>query len=502
MKRIVSLMIAVLLLMGMFTGCGGQTSNAGATTTKPNTPEENIYEGIGNDPYADYTVSGTVVVAIDTARATDYQPAIDALREAYPDIDLQVDYYSHTTEDNASEYLISRASVGKLPDVVFDEAGRLPLYISQGWVYPLNEFVEGDPVLEDVPENFLEDYTYGGKLYALPNGLTFQTIALNIDLLDEMNLDHPELDWTFADYEELMKEATNNKYSGTDTLHTMEQWGAGILGENVTLAGYNYETRSFQMTESFAESLKLMRSLRTKVAGLEAWSLSTTSGSSGKSDYEIKFGLTYSGATKHEPFYQGMTLSCLETGTWSRKLLTEKCNFEWELWPVPQNPDAPGKLPMHVDHSFMTSTAAYPDAAFQVLRFLTYSVEGNLARLDAYEEENEGLYDLNGPYYIPATLNEEVAEKFSNLIEVDEAAVYMYENMGNSFRADPKKIVPGWTNVDQTVIMPASGKVTDGQADALATCAELETKATEALKEYWDDFEEKLAKVQADFENA
>ena len=127
MKRIVSLMIAVLLLMGMFTGCGGQTSNAGATTTKPNTPEENIYEGLGNDPYADYTVSGTVVVAIDTARATDYQPAIDALREAYPDIDLQVDYYSHTTEDNASEYLISRASVGKLPDVVFDEAGRLPL---------------------------------------------------------------------------------------------------------------------------------------------------------------------------------------------------------------------------------------------------------------------------------------------------------------------------------------------------------------------------------------
>ena len=496
-KKWLSILMAAVICLGSICGCGDKNETE---SSKDDKEASSIYEGVGNDPYADYDVSGTVVVAIDTARATDYEPVIDAVKVAFPNIDLQVDYYSHTDEDSAAEYLTSRASVGNLPDVVFDEAGRLPLYISQGWVYPLDEFIAEDASLEDVPENFLEDYTFGGKLYALPNGLTFQTIALNVDLLDELNLDHPELDWTLTDYEELMKAATNTEYSGTDTLHTLEQWGAGLMASGVTLAGYDYESRTFKMSDSFAESLKFVRSLRTKVAGLEAWSLSTTSGASGKSDYEIKFGIAYSGNTKHKPFYMGKTLSCLETGTWSRKLLEEQCNFEWELWPVPQNEDALGRLPMHVDHSFMTSTAEYPDAAFQVLRFMTYSVEGNIARLDAYEEENEGNYDLNSPYYIPATLNEEVAAKFEGLAIVDEAAVYMYQNMSNSFRADPKKIVPGWTNVDTDVIVPASTKVTDGQADALTTCSELEGKATSAIQGYWADFEEKLQKVQEDFD--
>lgn len=495
-RKWLMLLLTGVMCVGAIGGCGKEKEN----DIKKNNPDTDHNVAVGNDADADYEVSGTVVVAIDTARATDYEPVLAAARAAFPNVDIEVDYYSHTTEDSAAEYLTSRASVGKLPDVVFDEAGRLPLYISQGWVYPLDEFVTDDAAFEDVPDNFIKDYTYGGKLYALPNGLTFQTIALNIDLLDELNLDHPKLDWTLEDYEELMKAATNTTYSGTDTLHTFEEWGAGIMAPGVTLCGYDYESHTFQMVGSFSESLKLMRSLRTKMAGLEAWSLSTTSGASGKSDYEIKFGISYSGNTKHQPFYMGKTLSCLETGTWSRALLEEQCNFEWELWPVPQNPEALGRLPMHVDHSFMTSTAEYPDAAFQILRFMTYSVEGNLARLDAYEEENEGKYTLNSPYYIPATLNQEVAEKFENLAVVDEAAVYMYQNMANSFRADPKKTVPGWTNVDETVIVPSANKVVDGQADALTTCTELQEKATNAIKEYWDDFEEKLKKVQADFD--
>ena len=496
MKKAFTVFIAVILFVtAILSGCG-----SGNSSTDDKKSGGIVVESTGNDENADYTVSGKVVVAVDTARPMDYEAMFEALQNVYPNIDIEIDYFSHTTEDSAAEYLTARASTNNLPDVVFDEAGRLPLYISQGWVYPLDEFVADDPDIESVPASIIDSYRFGGKLYALPDAVTFQTIALNNDLLDELNLDHPETDWTFSDYEDLMKSATTAKYSGTDTLHGIEDWGAGILSTSATLCGYNYKTRTFEMTNSFANSLKLMRELRTKTAGLEGWSLSTTSNSSGKSDYEIKFGISYSSDTKHKPFYNGLTLSMLETGTWSRRSLSENCSFDWELWPVPQNEESLGRLPMHVDHSFMCSTSSNPDAAFQVLRYITYSTEGNIARLSVYDENNEGKYSLNSPYFIPATLNEKVAEKFESLPDVDEAAIYMYKNIPNSFRADPKKIVPGWTNVDETVIRPSANTVADGKADAMAVCSELQGKATAAIKEYWDDFDKKLADVQKTFD--
>ena len=40
-------------------------------------------EVVGKDPNADYTVSGEVVVAIDTARPTDYEALFDTISSLY-----------------------------------------------------------------------------------------------------------------------------------------------------------------------------------------------------------------------------------------------------------------------------------------------------------------------------------------------------------------------------------------------------------------------------------
>ena len=46
----------------------------------------------------------------------------------------------------------------KMPDIMFDDAGPLPTYIQNGWVYPLTEFVKDDSDFErigryDLPQN-------------------------------------------------------------------------------------------------------------------------------------------------------------------------------------------------------------------------------------------------------------------------------------------------------------------------------------------------------------
>lgn len=59
---------------------------------------------------------------------------------------------------------------------------------------------------------------------------------------------------------------------------------------------------------------------------------------------------------------------------------------------------------MHVDYNFMTTavTAENVDAAFQVLRYTSYSVEGNLARQSMWDKENEGKYEPKLPFPSPA----------------------------------------------------------------------------------------------------
>ena len=187
-------------------------------------------EVVGKDPNADYTVSGEVVVAIDTARPTDYEALFDTISRVYKDVDLKFDYFTHTSADTAEEYLTTRAAAGTLPDIIFDEAGKMPMYISQGWVYPLDEFVKDDPDFEYVPKSLLEEYTFGGKLYALPHQAHFSMVLLNLDAFDDLNLDVPDLDWTIEDFGELLKKATNNTYSGTEKLWGFDERASIMFG--------------------------------------------------------------------------------------------------------------------------------------------------------------------------------------------------------------------------------------------------------------------------------
>ena len=146
MTRVIAALLCLIMTLGILAGCqsgpDGDT-NASETSNGPK-PTLNV-DGVGNDKYADYSVSGTVTIAVDTARATDYEALFDYMEVLFPNLEIQFDYFSHTTEDNAVEYLATRAAAGKLPDIVWDEAGMLPLYLTQGWLYPLDEFVKDDP---------------------------------------------------------------------------------------------------------------------------------------------------------------------------------------------------------------------------------------------------------------------------------------------------------------------------------------------------------------------
>ena len=59
----------------------------------------------------------------------------------------------------------------------------------------------------------------------------------------------------------------------------------------------------------------------------------------------------------------------------------------WEYWPYPRmDEDSPIKVPVHVNHTYMMSTVAPEnvDAAFEVLKWVSFGTQGNLAKMDIF----------------------------------------------------------------------------------------------------------------------
>lgn len=487
MKKLFSVILTLALLVCTFAGCGEKDKTDDGK--KKGNSSDFVVEGVGKDENADYTVSGDVTVAINLSRPTDYEAVLDKFQELYPNVNLIIDYFSGS--DVADEYLAGKAATNELPDVVFDEAGKLPIYVRQGWVYPITEFVKNDPAYKDVDPGLMETYTYCGEVYALPNSLTFQTMVLNNDILDELNLDHPELDWTLEDYEELLKAATNNTYSGTETLTFWTDYGSALFAGVGEKWGYDNKTRQFNLTGSLLEAVKTMQKLNA-LPGVVANTLHSTKDTSGETDYAKKFGSN----TDSTAFNTGRVL--LESsGTWKYASLDSTISYNWEMWTTPQ--DEKGRICLHADHSFMCATTKNPEAAFQLLRFLTYSPEGNFTRLAMYAEENEDVYLLNDRIYFPATQNAEVLKRFEELDAATEVDLYYMENIANSFRGDPFKYVPEYNEIHYSYLKKTIDTLATGGADPTSQITTLQSTVNKLMTDAWAKYEDEVKKVQADF---
>lgn len=466
---------------------GKKNSSTSSSGNKNNNNKNN-----SNSKNDRYKTVGNVTMAVNKNRPTDYQVLVDEFNNYYPYINLELDFYTGPEDNSSSDYITTRAASGKLPDVVYDDTSYLHTYVSQGLVYPLNSYLEKDAEYKNVFDNIKKNYTYNGVTYAVPHQAFFNCIVLNVDVLDALNLDVPDPDWTFDDFEALTKAATNSKYSGCEDLWYIEKYGSGIMSGVGTTYGYNLETRKFDLVNSFAKSLSYQRKLR-EVPGLEAWALRLNGTSDANSDYTKKFG---NGDVNNHFMAGDLGRTAVYStwhGTYSYVWAKQTLKFNWLIVPWPQIKEKPGRMPMHVDHSFIVSSTKNPDAAFEVVRYFSYSEEGNLMRLDMFD----GNYETNFAYYVPITKNKKVAEKFSSLEAVDEYAEYMYENVSKSFRLDAYKFVPGLAHVGDTLIAPAGNKVSDGVSDAYQVCKELEAKCNTEIAKYWADFDKKLADVQA-----
>ncbi len=417
------------------------------------------------DKGANYSVKGTVKIAVDTVRPTDFQAMFDVMEDLYPNVTIKLDKWTHSTNDDGREYLVRTMKTGTTADIMWDEAGEMPRYIKEGWVRPITKYVNADPEGSNLPANLKADYTYGGALYAVPHQATFELTAVNTTLYEKLggkasNLEkyrnHP---WTWEQYcalldlgaegfakklcvgtEELFE--SHNRYAWYVTSNSSKKYSG--LGFNMDT--YKYEDNIFQ------DAAKEFRRLRVKTQGIEGW----YSQQQGLLKSQLGYSSNYSGLWKAGKALVEDTLT-VYVDKWNN------LSFKYVTMPTPSKN---GNLMMHIDQCFITSNCADAnmDAAFQLLRFMSYSTNGNLARLAMYDPENAKLYNLNSHVYYPTTNSKAVADKFNGLKVVNATDKYLFANIKNSRRYDAFKIIADTRdNRDTAKIGTALNAITDGK---------------------------------------
>ncbi len=478
-RRVISLLLATCMITAAMTGCGEKDDkkkdDSQSSKTEVNTE-----------------VSGTVTVGINSHRNSDFEAVCEAFEKQYPNVTIEPILFE-TNSDDATEWLTSQTMAEKqIPDVIYDDAGSLPTYIQNGWVYPITSFVEGDAEFEKIPENIREHFSYNGNIYALGQTLHSNVLIVNEDLVEEMNVDLPEYDWTWDEFTEFIKACTSTSYSGVEDLSEQYNWAPGTMTEGCSVVGYEEDKNQFNV-EAVRKYVNYYMEIN-KLNGVEATSLKQNK-SAGTSDYVKKFG-NVSGT--NAAFCAGKVASAF-TGTWAYAEWKQKeLDFNWELYPVPQCTE--GRLPIHVDYCWLTTDVADEnlEAAWAFLRYVTYSKEGNIARLTTYDEDHITT-DMNNAYYIPCTQNKEVIEKFRSLPYVTDAVLYIYDNIGSSYLGDPEKTVPGFEAVEYPIIGKLAFESITGRDDFSSKMMDAKTKADAELANYQSIFDEALKKFETEF---
>ena len=442
-----------------------------------------------------HQVAGKVNIAVPSGELQEIRPVLEAFESAYPNVELTITPF----DGESGPYLTAMATAGTMPDVLWGDWTDFTYAVSNGYVRPLDELLAADAENGYLPDSLVQPYAYAGKTYAVPDQIHARMIAMNTDLLDELNLDRPRYDWTMDEFVEVLKAATTDKTAGAAVLYDLDSV-ISAQADGYWSPAYDHAGRTFNFTQYWLPGMNLLNELRA-VPGLEIFRMRNNGAAleDGQSnDYTLKFG--EAGANdNHYSFKEGFAL--LATGaSWEANWMRAQVKPAWEYWPYPRMDESSAiKVPVHVNHTYMMATVADENvpAAYEVLKWVSFGREGNLNKMEIFsarpaEEQVDGkLYFL---WYFPTTQHPDVVAKFAENPHVTEGLTVVYANIINSFRDDLNKIVPGYNLVFDDQVWALLNGARNGEMDAAAVASQLDEIINPRIAEQWAAFEAQLSK--------
>jgi len=225
MKKIISLLLAMCLLLSLLAGC----SNSEETTTESDqpqaetatvVPEEATASEVSGDPvYIDPdAASMTGNVNFYTAFAGEYgtDALIAEFNEYYPNINVEITTYKNVADGNIG--LDTAMMAGEVDVVLSFGVANTAKRWTNGLLMDLTDRMADDN-LDLVEEWGTDAYTYNGRAYVFPSGGLSIYVAINMDKWNAAGLGELPTEWTWDEYLDACRAMTEYDSNGNVTVY-------------------------------------------------------------------------------------------------------------------------------------------------------------------------------------------------------------------------------------------------------------------------------------------
>lgn len=415
-RKVVSAMLLLSMMAGLFAGCGSSTSESTGGNT--GTAKEKGTEASDSSDDAGDEVTLTVLAGQSTTDAGIEDMIDEALAEKYPEVTLEwecVDW-GNDFQPKMQQYMQSG-----LPDIMIGKAQDVATYAPLGVLGTID-----DTYLDKGLDAARENVTIDGSTYGLVYNALYQGVYYNKTMFKENGWEIPK---TMDDLQKIIDDC-NAKGITPFASHMVDTWSIG----NVTM--------QFMMNDVFNHTPDWGDQFRDGKVSFSEDKNMQTAYQYNKLIFDNTFPETFS--TEQTDCDAKMVLgeaAMKVSGSWSiQNFLDIDENFDFGIFPFP-NQTGDSKLIFEPNITVMTSAATkHQDAIDKVLDVLTSDTELATEIYD-YTKTASMLKDVSPTFENPS---QEDIDKYAASGDIVDVTLGNNQLVWGGFQEENAKYIASW----------------------------------------------------------
>lgn len=447
-RKIIAAMLALSMVLGL-TACGGNSdgggSKSGATTVSGETEAVEI-NGITYNKATDLTTDEIELTYFNFDQNETCQYLADRFMEIYPNIKVNAVYENVSTYNDTLNALIADS---KTPDVImFSDAD---FALSNMLVTDISSFWNSDPETANLAST-INDCGLGcyetNARFAVPVKFFPGVMYIDLNVLETLNVPVPSRNWTWSDMIQLIKDCTvldspdGMAYYGCGYYNRLDSY-YGIAASQEIKGEFGFDGTDFDLGvwaigEQEFSDLKLGGYIApvTETQEMEDW----------MGDWEEWCGNSGHVALFTEAFWTYQS-------SWAAGS-AEANDLDIVPYVVPAVSEEDASKDHHtiatIDYGGITTSCQYPREAYELLKFMSFGVDGWKTRIELYNDETKTNASGNPLKYdvmpAPITKDQDVWDAYIDMYckGMDEEHVGYWREY---FASCMQPISYGWTSI-------------------------------------------------------
>lgn len=412
-KKLVACMLVAAMALSL-AACGDKDTGGGSGSSDKvsGETEEKVIDGITYNVATDLTKDEITLTYFHFDQEETVKLLAERFEELYPNITVDPIY---TGTDTYGDTLLALIQNGQAPDVAMYLDADYAL--SNMLLMDITDYYDNDPETKELAST-INDAGQGmfgtSRRFAVPVKFFPGVMYADLNCLEKLNIDAPDVHWTWSDMVSIIEKATTDigdglNYYGLGFYNRLDSlYGIASSQDIVGEFGFNGETfdlSAWAIGEQEFSNMKLSGKIAPiqNSAEMEAWT----------GTWEDWCGSTGHVALFSEAFWTFQNI-------WNTETYKTEYDLDIIPLPVPAVSEEDASNDHHtiatIDFGGVVDGCKYPREAYELLKFMSFGRDGWLTRCQIYSnEENlsaDGVPLKATSMPAPITTNEEVWDAY------------------------------------------------------------------------------------------